>query len=736
MRYITTTDTNITFTDVDGKVKIVPKNRVYTHFNVDTVTFLLIERYDNEGICLFSTKASDLQINGETYTYQELLDGEGISDLFSPTGLSFEVVEELPQSGEEGTIYLVPNDHDTYTEYIWIAEEEKWEAIGDSDIDLSNYYTKSQVDALIPTNVSDLTNDAGYITQAEVVINESYPSAWLQSQDMEDLIQAINDDSDAVVGKVYMDTISLSDLPASMQQAEVKVEIMSELQGEGKVLLFTVTSSNTSPYHWEYTSAYGETGTWREWATAAQLNNYYDKTTSDGKYATQTVVNEEIAARIAGDGALNTALGAKADKTDTYTKTQVDTALNAKADSSSLATVATSGSYNDLSNKPTIPAAQVNADWNASSGVAQILNKPTIPDYQFYSETVDEQTGEQIAKIENGYFDDEEGITKNTLVQTYVDSDNVDVDINAQKQVTSSEEDYQKTADVYVSTEYGVQVVYENEDNIETTSIENHIYVNGNGVELYASESANGETVETSLMVTKDGVTINGDNVLTDNDAYTKTQVDTALSAKQDTLTAGTGIDITNNVISATGGGGTQVQSDWNQSDSSAVDYIKNKPTIPDTSDFVTKAEYNPKEVAIANALTQLNENKADKTELPDTSTFATKTELNAKQDTLTAGTGISIQNNVISATGGGGTQVQSDWNQSDSSAVDYIKNKPTIPTVPTTVSSFTNDAHYVPSSDNTIQNIVKKEQSEYDTLVNNSQVDPNTLYIIVPDSI
>lgn len=44
-----------------------------------------------------------------------------------------------------------------------------------------------------------------------------------------------------------------------------------------------------------------------------------------------------------------------------------------------LATVATSGSYNDLTNKPTIPAAQVNSDWNATSGVAQILNKPTIP---------------------------------------------------------------------------------------------------------------------------------------------------------------------------------------------------------------------------------------------------------------------------------------------------------------------------------------------------------------------
>jgi hypothetical protein len=30
-------------------------------------------------------------------------------------------------------------------------------------------------------------------------------------------------------------------------------------------------------------------------------------------------------------------------------------------------------------NKPSIPAAQVNSDWNATSGVAQILNKPTIP---------------------------------------------------------------------------------------------------------------------------------------------------------------------------------------------------------------------------------------------------------------------------------------------------------------------------------------------------------------------
>jgi hypothetical protein len=53
--------------------------------------------------------------------------------------------------------------------------------------------------------------------------------------------------------------------------------------------------------------------------------------------------------------------------------------LALKANSADLATVATTGDYNDLDNLPSIPAAQVNADWNATSGVAEILNKPTIP---------------------------------------------------------------------------------------------------------------------------------------------------------------------------------------------------------------------------------------------------------------------------------------------------------------------------------------------------------------------
>ncbi len=76
--------------------------------------------------------------------------------------------------------------------------------------------------------------------------------------------------------------------------------------------------------------------------------------------------------------ATQTALDTKADATWVDTELDnINSTLNLKANTADLAPVAFSGSYDDLEDLPTIPAAQVNSDWNASSGVAQILNKPT-----------------------------------------------------------------------------------------------------------------------------------------------------------------------------------------------------------------------------------------------------------------------------------------------------------------------------------------------------------------------
>lgn len=77
---------------------------------------------------------------------------------------------------------------------------------------------------------------------------------------------------------------------------------------------------------------------------------------------------------------VDSALALKADKSDTYTKTQVDNALALKANTADLARVATTGDYDDLLNKPSIPAAQVQSDYAQADNtqVDYIKNKPDI----------------------------------------------------------------------------------------------------------------------------------------------------------------------------------------------------------------------------------------------------------------------------------------------------------------------------------------------------------------------
>ena len=59
----------------------------------------------------------------------------------------------------------------------------------------------------------------------------------------------------------------------------------------------------------------------------------------------------------------------------------VNDALALKADTADLGATAFSNDYNDLDNLPTIPAAQIQSDWNQSNNTAldYIKNKPTIP---------------------------------------------------------------------------------------------------------------------------------------------------------------------------------------------------------------------------------------------------------------------------------------------------------------------------------------------------------------------
>lgn len=56
------------------------------------------------------------------------------------TSFDFSVVQELPQTGVKGVIYLVAHSHDTddgFDEYIWITD--KFEKLGHCDVDLTDY---------------------------------------------------------------------------------------------------------------------------------------------------------------------------------------------------------------------------------------------------------------------------------------------------------------------------------------------------------------------------------------------------------------------------------------------------------------------------------------------------------------------------------------------------------------------------------------------------------------------
>lgn len=74
---------------------------------------------------------------------------------------------------------------------------------------------------------------------------------------------------------------------------------------------------------------------------------------------------------------------------------------NVKATLDSLKTVAFSGSYNDLTNKPTIPAAQIQSDWNQTNTASKdyIKNKPIIPNGAIYYGTCTSQASNQIKAV-------------------------------------------------------------------------------------------------------------------------------------------------------------------------------------------------------------------------------------------------------------------------------------------------------------------------------------------------
>lgn len=554
---------------------------------------------------LFSGVITNIQISGSTVTKQTIT-------------TAFTAVANSSGGGGGGTV-------DAYTK----AETDALLATKANESELSDYATVESLATVatsgsyddlsnkptipvVPTDVSVFNNDAGYITQEEVIINESFPNSWHTTGTMADLIADINADTDAVAGKVYMDTVSFSDLPANMQQAELKVEIIS-LLGDSKVIVFTVTSSEVSPYHWEYTSAYGQTNSWREWVTPADMQS----------------------------------------------------ALSVKANSADLATVATTGSYNDLANKPTIPAAQIQSDWNQSDNSAAdyIKNKPV---------------NVSVFTNDAGYLTQHQSLADysttqemNTAIATATNDMATMTWVGEQGYLTQ----HQDISNLFNGAEYDTQNKRINfkHGNTVLAYIDATAFIKDGMVSNVEVKNVtiSGESV-LCLVITfntdagKEPINIPINSIFDASNYYTKTETDNTFVKPADLATVATSGDYTDlsntpnlATVATTGDYGdltnkptipaAQVQSDWDEADTTSKAYIQNKPSL---------------------ATVATSGNYSDLNGTPSLATVAT------------------------------------------SGDYDDLTNKPTIPTVPTNISEFTNDAGYT-TNEGTITGITMNGTSK-----------------------
>lgn len=144
-----TSEGNVQFIFGDtGKIINVHPFHIYTTFNEDTVSFILIGLPKSSGLAIFTSKAEDLEVNGEIYSFDDLPDA--LADAFAIAGaqMRYEVVDELPETGQTNTIYLVPKQGGSgFDEYIYVRDTGEWELIGDTDIELARYMKKEDFNA-------------------------------------------------------------------------------------------------------------------------------------------------------------------------------------------------------------------------------------------------------------------------------------------------------------------------------------------------------------------------------------------------------------------------------------------------------------------------------------------------------------------------------------------------------------------------------------------------------------
>lgn len=347
----------------------------------------------------FPTKASWVQGTEGV----NLVAGDNVLD-FKDTPLLFEPGTQLQFEIRANSISLLGNA--SGVPYITAMVQRgvfkylaNFEEIPTSVSQLSNdagYLTSSTLPS-IPDSTSDLTNDSGFITASQAPVQSVNGQVGTVNISIP---EQVNADWNSVSGtSQILNKPSLSTVATSGSYTDLSnkptIPTNTNQLTNGAGFVTAVQAASSAPVQ----SVNGQVGNVTLTIPAAQIQSdwnqsntsaldyiknkptipsvVYPVTSVNGKTGDVVLVNTDVGAAatshthaIADITGLQTALNGKI---SVGASIPYSTLTGAPA----LATVATSGSYADLTNKPTIPSAQVNSDWSATTGVAQVLNKPT-----------------------------------------------------------------------------------------------------------------------------------------------------------------------------------------------------------------------------------------------------------------------------------------------------------------------------------------------------------------------
>ena len=419
----------------------------------------------------------------------------------------------------------------------------------------------------------------------------------------------------------------------------------------------------TSNLEWQYAG----TGDWTKlmnlndltgtYVSTDQLNNKIEELALEGLAGRVTAAEADIEA-------IQTALAAKANaadvyaKTETYSKAEVDAALSGVASGEAMTAL--------LAEKQPIATADYTMG-TAAGGWAELSAAQKNALDSGVTSAVVAQVGENASDI----------AALDTAIAGKADADDV---------YTKAESDTllgakANSADVYTAAQ----------------------------TDTLLAAKADSETVTEQLATKADAATVteqlaakaNAADVYAKTETYSKTEADTLLAGKvnvgdvpTDESFAAATQRITD-LETAVAEIPDQQQADWTQTDSDAVDFIKGKPEI------YTKSETNT-----------LLEAKADASDLGDLSddleelagTVATNTAgigtnataIGILGEAVAAKANTADVNTALAAKANTSDLVQSDWTETDETALSFIQHKPTIPdgvTVDTALSTTSTNA-------------------------------------------